>query len=76
MFDFEDEPAAPPPELPPPSPADAAPFRAEARLLIESLLGGLEAARRNPGDEGPAGQIERTWAEGSISVGGGPSSLG
>jgi chemosensory pili system protein ChpA (sensor histidine kinase/response regulator) len=61
MFDFEDEPASPPP-APPPSP-DAAPFRAEARLLIESLLGGLEAARRNPGDEGPAVQIERTLEE-------------
>jgi chemosensory pili system protein ChpA (sensor histidine kinase/response regulator) len=64
MFDFEDEPAAVDP-APPPAPlaAEAAPFRAEARLLIESLLGGLAAARRNPGDEGPAGQIERTLEE-------------
>ena len=65
MFDFEDEPspvAAPGPASPP-SAADAAPFRAEARLLIESLLAGLEAARRNPGDEGPAVQIERTLEE-------------
>lgn len=62
-FDFEDEPPAPPPTGAAPPPADAAPFRAEARLLIESLLGGLAAARRNPGDEGPAAQIERTLEE-------------
>jgi chemosensory pili system protein ChpA (sensor histidine kinase/response regulator) len=64
MFDFEDEPAVAPPSPPVSAPAaDAAPFRAEARLLIESLLAGLEAARRNPGDEGPAAQIERTLEE-------------
>jgi chemosensory pili system protein ChpA (sensor histidine kinase/response regulator) len=65
-FDFEDEPAveaAAQPVAPAPSLADAAPFRAEARLLIESLLAGLEAARRNPGDEGPAAQVERTLEE-------------
>ena len=65
MFDFEDEPAieAAPPAAPAPMAADAAPFRAEARLLIESVLAGLEAARRHPADEGPAGQIERTLEE-------------
>jgi chemosensory pili system protein ChpA (sensor histidine kinase/response regulator) len=65
MFDFEDEPAveAAPPPLPAPVAADAAPFRAEARLLIESVLAGLSAARRNPDDEGPAAQIERTLEE-------------
>ncbi|MET0553072.1 MAG: response regulator [Vicinamibacteria bacterium] len=66
MFDFEDEPAVEtvvPRPVPAPSAADSAPFRAEARLLIESLLAGLEAARRNPGDESPAVQIERTLEE-------------
>lgn len=60
MFDFEDEPAA---AAVAPAPADAAPFRDEARLLVESLLAGIEAARRHPDDPGPATQVERTLEE-------------